>query len=168
MGGLIGILRNESWLSPERIRLWAWAALIASLGGALYIVATSNGLNDYQGRPLGTDFSNVYAAGTYVLEGRAAAPFDWPAQHAREQQIFGQATPFYGWHYPPFFLFIAGALALMPYTLSLLVWQSVTLLLYLGMVWTVLRSVSVGAGGAANMLTRDPLWLLLAVGFPAV
>ncbi len=30
--------------------------------------ATSDGLNDYQDRPLGTDFSNVYAAGTYVLE----------------------------------------------------------------------------------------------------
>ena len=29
--------------------------------------------------------------------------------------MFGEATPFYGWHYPPFFLFVAGALALMPY-----------------------------------------------------
>ena len=64
---------------------------------------------DYQGRPIGTDFSNVYAAGTYVLEGRPEAPFDAATQHAREKQIFGAATPFYGWHYPPFFLFIAAA-----------------------------------------------------------
>ena len=54
-----------------------------------FLVVTSDGLNDYQGRPLGTDFSNIYAAGTYVLDGKAAAPFDWPAQHAREQAIFG-------------------------------------------------------------------------------
>ena len=71
---------------------------------SLYLVATSDGLIDHQGRPLGTDFSNVYAAGTYVLEGQPAAPFDPPLQHAREQAIFGAATPFYGWHYPPFFL----------------------------------------------------------------
>ncbi len=41
------------------------------------------------------------------------------------------ATQFYGWHYPPFFLFAAAALALMPYGLALAVWQAVTLGLYL-------------------------------------
>src|SRR4051794_41828775 len=86
---------------------------------------------DYQGRPLGTDFSNVYAAGTYVLDGRPAAPFDPRLQHAREQEIFGAKTPFYGWHYPPFFLWLAGALALMPYQLALAAWQAATLVLYL-------------------------------------
>ena len=79
------------------------------------VVATSDGLNDVKGRPLGTDFANVYAAGTFVLEGRPAAPFDSPSQHAREKEIFGADTPFYGWHYPPFFLFVAAPLALMPY-----------------------------------------------------
>jgi hypothetical protein len=43
----------------------------------------------------------------------------------------GADTPFYGWHYPPFFLAVAAALALMPYQLALIVWQGVTLLLYL-------------------------------------
>ena len=52
-------------------------------------------------------------------------------QFAREQAIFGQATQFYGWHYPPFFLGLAGLLATMPYWLSLIVWQGVTLILYL-------------------------------------
>jgi hypothetical protein len=164
MGGFVGILRSEAWLSRERIRLWAWAALVASLGGMLYIVASSNGLNDYQGRPLGTDFANVYAAGTYVLEGKPELAFDPPAQHAREQQIFGAATPFYGWHYPPFFLFIAGLLALMPYMLALAVWQGVTLILYL----LAMRSV---LGAYLPSPTRGEvktLWLLLAVAYPAV
>src|SRR5262249_15619828 len=147
---------------------WAIAVLIASAAGFIYIVATSNGLTDYQNRPIGTDFSNVYAAGTYVLEDKAPLAFDWPAQHARERAIFGDKTPFYGWHYTPFFLFVAGALATMPYMLALFVWQFVTLLLYLGMIRTVLRTVSVDTGGAPNLLTRDPLWLLVAVAFPAV
>jgi hypothetical protein len=131
MAGILDILRGGGWLTLSRMRLWAIAVLIASGGGILYLVATSDGLNDYQARPLGTDFSNVYAAGTYVLEGRPAAPFDPRLQHARETEIFGAKTPFYGWHYPPFFLAIAAALALMPYQLALIVWQAVTLLLYL-------------------------------------
>ena len=168
MGAFIETLRSGQWLTRDRMRLWGLAVLAASAVGFIYILATSDGLNDYQNRPIGTYFSNVYAAGTYALEGKAHLAFDWPAQHARERAIFGENTPFYGWHYPPFFLFIAGVLATMPYILALFAWQFVTLCLYLGMLWTVLRAVSADNGGAPNMLTRDPLWLLLALAFPAV
>ncbi len=168
MRAFIDTLRSGQWLTRERMRLWSLAILAASAIGFGYLLVTADGLNDYQGRPLGTDFSNVYAAGTYVLEGRAAAPFDWPLQYAREQAIFGEKTPFYGWHYPPFFLFVAGLLAMMPYGVSLAVWQGVTLLFYLGTVLLILRTTCAGAGAWPNLLTRDPLWLLLALAFPAV
>ncbi len=88
-GRLVETLRSGSCLTRERMRIWAFGMLAASALGFIYLVATSDGLNDYQGRPLGTDFSNVYAAGSYVLDGEAAAPFDWPSQYAREQAIFG-------------------------------------------------------------------------------
>lgn len=172
---LLDLVRTGDWLTRSRMRLWALAVLVASAGGIVFLVATANGLNDYQGRPLGTDFSLVYAAGTYTLEGRAEAPFDAPLQHAREQQIFGAGTPFYPWIYPPFFLFIAAALALMPYVLALVVWQGATLALYLLAIRAVLsfRARSrdepweQGAGDVRAAM-RDPLWLLLAVSFPAV
>ncbi len=131
MGWTRDMLRSGAWLTRERTRLAAAALLVASVAGLLYLAVTANGLIDLQGRPLGTDFSNVYAAGTYVLDGDPEAPFDPVRQHAREQRIFGEATPFYGWHYPPFFLFVAAALALMPYGVALAVWQAVTLCLYL-------------------------------------
>ena len=131
MGAVIEAIRTGTWLTPERLRLWAAASLIASLAGLVYILATAHGISDYQGRPIGTDFSNVYAAGTYVLEGRPEAPFDSPTQHAREKKIFGDVTPFYGWHYPPFFLFIAAVLALLSYLPALALWQGTTLALYL-------------------------------------
>ena len=105
--------------------------LAASAAGLVYLIATSDGLNDYQRRPLGTDFSNIYVAGSYVLEGRPEAPFDPRQQFARAKEIFGPDTPFYGWHYPPFFHPVAAALALMPYQVALFVWQFLTLLLYL-------------------------------------
>src|SRR4051812_44684141 len=83
MAGFLDTLRGGEWLTMARARLWALAVLVASAGGLLYLVASSDGLIDYQGRPLGTDFSNVYAAGTYVLDGQPAAPFDPRLQHAR-------------------------------------------------------------------------------------
>ncbi len=100
MSGVLETLRSGDWLTFDRARLWAIAVLIASAGGLAYLLATSDGLIDYQGRPLGTDFSNVYTAGRMVLEGEPAAAFDPRLEHAREQQIFGEKTPFYGWHYP--------------------------------------------------------------------
>jgi glycosyl transferase family 87 len=159
--------KSGSWITRERVRLWSLALLAASLCGLVFLLATSNGLNDYQGRPLGTDFSNIYAGGTYVLDGQPGTAFDPPSQHARQQMIFGKDTPFYGWCYPPFLLFVAAALALLPYVAALAVWQLSTLLLYLGMLWSVLRfAPSRESEGMA--LARDPMWLLLAVAFPAV
>lgn len=156
-------LRSGDWLTRERVRLVAVTLLIASAAGFLFLVVTAHGAIDRQGRPLGTDFSDVYAAGTYVLAGNPGAPFDPAQQFAREQAIFGANTPFYGWHYPPYFLFIAGALAKMPYGLSLAVWQASTLLLYLLMIWRIVSAPSPRAAGRG-----DYLWLLLALAYPAV
>src|SRR5271155_3893178 len=88
------MLQSGDWLTRERIRLVAVALLMASTIGFLYLVLTAHGAVDQQGRPLGTDFSNVYAAGTYVNDGKPEAPFDPPLQYTREQTIFGEATPF--------------------------------------------------------------------------
>jgi alpha-1,2-mannosyltransferase len=163
MAGFIDILRTGAWLTRERMRLVALALLAAFVLGAGFLIATSNGLNDRFGRPLGTDFSNVYAAGSYVLEGEAAAPFDPAKQFAREQAIFGQATQFYGWHYPPFFLGLAGLLALMPYGLSLAVWQGATLALYL---WSMRAIMFASPSPLQGEVKKE--WLLLALAFPAV
>ena len=139
-------LRSGEWLTRERIRMVAVAVLIASAAGFLYLVVTATGGVDLQGRPIGTDFSNVYAAGTYVLEGDPVAPFDSAQQFARERAIFGEATQFYGWHYPPYFLFVAAALAWMPYGLALFVWQAVTLGLYLLAIRAILKAFAPQGG----------------------
>ncbi len=154
MAALAERLRSGDWLTRERVRLVAVALLAASVLGLAFLVVTSDGLNDRSGRPLGTDFSNVYAAGTYVLEGQPAAPFEPAKQFAREQAIFGTATQFYGWHYPPFFLALAALLALLPYAAALFVWQGATLALYV----CAMRAIT----------GPDRLALLLALAFPAV
>ena len=178
MDRALTMLRSGDWLTRERIRLVASVLLIASTIGFLFLVVTARDDIDRQGRPLGTDFSNVYAAGTYVLDGNPDAPFDPPVQYAREQSIFGKATPFYGWHYPPYFLFIAGALAKMPYALAFAVWQASTLALYLLAIWAIIAPsprlwgrVTSGRtrwqSGPSHMAEKGD-WLLLALAFPAV
>lgn len=188
MTGLIDALRSGAWVSRERMRLVAGLILAAGLIAAAFLIATSDGLNDRFDRPLGTDFSNVYAAGTYALDGHPTAPFDAPRQYAREQAIFGATTPFYGWHYPPFFLGLAALLALMPYGLALAVWQGVTFGLYLLAIRAILfvppvkgadgpapraepgavESRPIEAPSSASGAGIKGMWLLLAAAFPAV
>jgi alpha-1,2-mannosyltransferase len=168
MRGLINSLRSGDWLTRERMRLVAFAVLLASVIGLVVLIAKSDGYLDWRGHPIGTDFANVYAAGTYVLEGRADTPFDPALHHARQKEIFGANTPFYGWHYPPFFLFIAAALALLPYGLALAAWLAVTFLLYLVAIRAILVFRAAPAGAPAGTQPLDPLWLLFAVAFPAV
>jgi len=165
MPGFIDILRSGAWLTRERMRLIGLALLAASVIAIGFLVATSDGLNDRFGRPLGTDFSAVYAAGSYALEGNAAAPYDPSQLYAREQAIFGNATPFTGWHYPPFFFGLATLLAAMPYWLALLAWQGVTLVMYLLVVRKIVLPI---VPSQCEMKEKDWLPLLLALAFPAV
>jgi alpha-1,2-mannosyltransferase len=153
MESFIDNFRSGAWLTAERVRSYAGIVFALGFFAIAALLATSNGLIDYQRRPLGTDFSNVYAAGKYVLEGKPAAPFSPQLQYEKEQSIFGADTPFYSWLYPPVFLALAAALALLPYFAALVVWQLATLSLYL---WNVLAIV------------RDPRAFLPALAFPAV
>ena len=192
MAAFVEALRDGRWLTRERVRLVALALLAAFSVSLLFLAVTSDGLNDRLGRPLGTDFSNVYAAGTYVLDGHPTEPFDPARQFAREQAIFGAATQFYGWHYPPFFLGAAAMLALLPYALALALWQGVTLAIYMWAMTLLIPPPLAGegdrrsrSGGGLSDITppgsalrapppspfgggRKKEWLLLALAFPAV
>ena len=140
--------------------MWAWALLIGYAGAIGFLLLNAHGLSDYQGRPLGSDFSNIYAAGIEADAGHAADIYDPAKHHAAEQAIFGAKTPFYGWHYPPFLLLVAAPLAHLSYFAALAVWQAVTFALYLGATALLLRN------SAARI--RDTSWVLFAAAFPAV
>ena len=159
---IISALKTGSWLTRERIRLVAFMLLGAYVLCYATLFATAENNIDRQDRPLGTDFSNIYAAGTYVLEKNFTAPFDPALQQQREEELFGKETPFYGWHYPPVFLFLAGLLALLPYKIALLLWQLLTFAPYL----LVMAGLARTAKG--NDETTLPITLLLSAAFPAV
>ncbi len=117
-------------------------------------IAVSDGLIDRNGQPIGTDFSNVYAAGTLTWQGRSAEAYAPALQHAAEKAVFdGREVPFYGWHYPPFFFAIAVLVAAVPYAWGLAIWLVASFAAYL----TAIRAI----------LPRQET-LLVAAAFPAV
>lgn len=146
--------RSGGFIDAARVRRVCIVILVAALAGVTALFAYSDGMRDYQGRPLGSDFSNVYAAGRMAVEGRAPLAYDWPAHYAEQQLVFDDPDiPFYGWHYPPFFLLVAVLLAVLPYTAAWLAWMAASLPLYLASIRAI-----VPQKGA----------LLAAAAFPAV
>src|ERR1700753_1695208 len=125
-------LRSGNWLTAQRARGYSLILLAFYLAAIVGWVALSNHLIDRNGKPIGTDFSNVYAAGVMTLQGRAADAYDPSRQHAMERAVFdGRDVPFFGWHYPPFFLAIAAVTAALPYAAGLALWVTASLIAYL-------------------------------------
>lgn len=153
-------IRTGSWLTAERIRNYCLILLVIAVGASTVWVALSEHLIDRNGKPIGTDFSSYYAAGTMAREGRAVDVYDMAAHYARQQQILGTAVPYYAWYYPPVFLAVAHVLAFLPYSAALAVWQGATLLLYLCVIGLIVRNISSGR--------HNKLWLLAALAYPAV
>jgi hypothetical protein len=158
MNPIPGALRDGTWLSAARIQRLAGAAIAGTLAFLLFLIFSAHGLNDYTGRPLGTDFSSFYAAGRLVRIG--TNPYDPSSLYAMQQAIFGTGTPYYMFAYPPMFLLPAWALAGLPYLLSLALWQISTFVFYL---WSM-RLLKHGFAPALP----DRLFYLCTAGFTAI
>ena len=64
--------RSGDWLTAARARGYSLILLVICTLAFAGWIAVSDGLIDRNGKPLGTDFSNVYAAGTLTWQGRPA------------------------------------------------------------------------------------------------
>ena len=147
-------LRSGRWLTADRMR--AYSLILLGIAAIAFVgwIAVSDGLVDRNGKPIGTDFSNVYAAGTLTWQGQPAEAYDPAHQHAAEKAVFGgREVPFYGWHYPPFFFAVAVLVAAVPYGWGLALWLVASLAAYLA---------------AIRAILPRPETLLIALAFPAV
>jgi len=147
-------LRSGEWLTAARMRGYSLILLGLSVLVFAGWIAVSDGLIDRNGQPIGTDFSNVYAAGTLTWQGRPADAYAPALQHQAEKAIFGgREVPFYGWHYPPFFFAVAIAVAAFPYAWGLSIWLAASFAAYLAAIRAILPGKET---------------LLIASAFPAV
>lgn len=136
------------------VELVCFALIVAH---AVYLAAswwTGSWIVGPDGKGIASDFVNVWAAGKLALDGLPAVAYDWPAHKAVEVLAVGHDFKgYFGWHYPPTFLFAAVTLALLPYTAAYALWAFVTFPAYLA----AMRGI-VG--------DRSGYWL--AAAFPAV
>ena len=146
-------ISTGAWLTPSRMRGYSAVLLAAYLIASILWIALANGLVDRNNKPLGTDFSNVYAAGMLASNGKPDVAYDWPSEHAVEKAIFGRDVGVYGWLYPPQFLLVAAILALVPYGWALALWMATTLSAYIAIIRVILP---------------QPTAVLVALAYPAV
>jgi Glycosyltransferase family 87 len=136
------------------VELVCFALIVAH---AVYLAASymqGSWLVAPDGSGVQSDFVNVWAAGRLVLQGIPAAAYDWPVHKAMEVVAVGHPFDgYFGWHYPPTFLFIAMFLAIMSYVPAYLLWLSATFPAYLL---------------AIRAIIGDRTGYLLAAAFPAV
>lgn len=91
-------------------------------------------LFDADGRFIHTDYVNVWAAGKLALEGHPALAWDWTIHKQVQVEMLGRDyVGDYTWHYPPPFLFVAMALALLSCPVGLVVWAAASFVPYLVM-----------------------------------
>jgi alpha-1,2-mannosyltransferase len=154
-------LRSGEWLTCARVRGYSLVLLAFYVVAIIGWTALSDGLVDRNGKPIGTDFSSFYAAGSLALEGHAADVYAPAAQHAREQKFFGADTPYFSWNYPPVFLLVAAPLALLSYPLALFVFQAASLAFHFWVIAAILRPARL----ASPQIARN--WLLATASFPA-
>lgn len=150
----IDALRSNTTASPARMIAVAGLSLVLAylivLGCALF---AGEWLIDAQGQPIASDFVNVWAAGRLTGDGHPALAYDWTIHKSMEVRAVGHAfANYYGWHYPPTFLFVASVLALIPILPATVMWFAITLPAYLVTVRSILG---------------DRASYLLALGFPA-
>ncbi len=147
-------LRSGDWLTDARMRGYSLILLAICTLALVGWIAASDGLIDRNSKPIGTDFSNVYAAGTLIWQGRPAEAYEPARQHAAEKAVFGgREVPFYGWLYPPFFFAVAFLVASLPYAWGLTIWLAASFAAYLA---------------AMRAILPRPETLLIAAAFPAV
>ena len=82
---------------------------------------------DAAGHGIPTDFINVYSAGMLARDGVPAQAWDWGLQKQIQIAVLGQSYEGnFAWHYPPPFLFVAKALAHLPYVAAYIGWAAIS------------------------------------------
>ena len=113
-----------------RRRICVYAALLLGLevAGLAFCIAGTHGWIVPLHSPVSTDFVSFYAAGRLADAGTPALAYDQTAHHAAEQAATQPGVPYNFFFYPPIYLLLCALLARLPYLLSFLSFQAVTLL----------------------------------------
>jgi hypothetical protein len=103
------------------------ALLVATFAMGIWLV-------DAEGRAKATDFISFWAAGKLVLAGHGTDAYDWAIHKAVATSNGIDIRGHFTFQYPPTFLLLTPALALVSYPAAMLIWTATGLSLYLAAV----------------------------------
>lgn len=139
---------------PRLLRL---AILVQVMLFAVFVAASHNAFVHLP-RPTTTDFASFYAAGRLADRGQAASAYDAPAHRAMEEQVTAPGIDYKYFLNPPPFLLICAPLAALPYLAAFVVFEGLTLALWLAV------GTRIAGGGRLAMLallaTPSVYWAL--------
>jgi hypothetical protein len=109
---------------------------------------------DAKGLGIPTDFVHVWASGRLALDGHPSLAYDWDINKSLQVATLGQGYDgHFAWQYPPTYLFVAAALASLPYVAAFVLWPLVSFIPF---------------GLTMRLLVGRPVGWLLAGAFPAL
>jgi alpha-1,2-mannosyltransferase len=175
-------------LNEKRVHLYPRLFFIIYLAIYSYTIFAGSGLLDANGKPIGSDFVQFWAASKMALSGEASEIYNHTRVFLVEEAVTGKFYPL-PFHYPPIMLLMILPLALLPYLVSLAAWLGVTFVSYLSILrrvvphpvakWLILAFPGVFQnfihgqngflsgvflGGGLILVDRSPLWAGILLG----
>jgi arabinofuranan 3-O-arabinosyltransferase len=126
-------------------RLQAYAYLLVAIYAGLLTVGYIAGtwVVDRAGMPVYTDFATIWVAGVEALHRQVAMLYDMVDYVRIQAALLGPVKiEYYNWSYPPTFSLFAAPFGLLPYFSAFFVWNAVTLLGLVVVVWLIVKRAS--------------------------
>ena len=132
---MIDRFKSGDFLTADRVRAASVMLVGAYALAMIAILATSpDGMRDFRGLPLGSDFFSLWTAGKMAPELGAASAYDPALNYQAQQRLLDDPDPsFQPFLHPPHFLFAAIAFAALPYAAAWLMFSGLTLAGYAAM-----------------------------------
>jgi hypothetical protein len=128
-------LREARWLNRARLSAYPKIFLAAYLLTAAAWFMAGQGVIDPQGKPIGPDFINFYAASAQTLAGYPSSAYEFTRHADAERAIVaGRQIAIHLFNYPPTLLLIVLPLAILPYLWSFIAWTVVTATGYVALI----------------------------------
>jgi len=124
-------LRGGDWLGRARILAYARILFVLEVAAFLFLIAGTHGWIVPLDHPLTTDFASFYAAGSLADAGEPSLAYDQAAHFAAEQAATEKGIAYQFFYYPPVYLLLCAVLAHLPYLVAFVVFEALSLGLYL-------------------------------------
>ncbi len=146
-------LRRSRWLTRDRVRAYAIIVLAVEVAALLILAGRTYNVFLPIDPPTSLDYMSFYAAGDLTDRGTPALAYNEKIHEQTEKRIYGDPRiPYFGFYYPPVYELICAALAVLPFTVSYLLFMLVTGAAYF---WVLRGTI------------RDPVLIAALVAFPA-